>query len=64
MKIPKKVGTTNKVPKIYQGVRFPHGELSLSLRMPTVGVMTPSANYPDKTAAAAVPSSRLTTLIK
>lgn len=50
LKVPKKVGRTNKVPKMYHGVRFPIGELNLSERYPTVGVAIPSAIYPDKAA--------------
>ena len=46
-KIPKKVGITSNIPKIYQGIRFPQRVLLLSLRIPTTGVIKPSANYPE-----------------
>jgi len=64
MKIPKKVGTTNSVPNIYHGVLLPHGESNMSLKIPTSGVMTPSANWPERTEAAAVVEDTPTTSIK
>ena len=63
-KIPKKQGMTNIVPKIYQGVLFPIGVSILSLSMPTIGVIRPSANYPESTAPAPSALGSLTTLIK
>jgi hypothetical protein len=50
LNVPKKVGKTRSVPKIYQGVLFPIGELNLSDKYPTVGVARPSAIYPAKAA--------------
>ena len=47
-KIPKKLGITSNTPKMYQGIRFPQRVLLLSLRIPTTGVIRPSANYPDR----------------
>ena len=64
MKMPINVGITNNVPKIYQGVRCPHGVLNLSLSIPTKGVIKPSANYPERTEAAPTVLSTLTTSIK
>lgn len=64
MKIPKNVGMTKSVPNIYHGVLYPHGELNLSLSIPTNGVISPSANYPDRTAAAPTVQSTFTTSIR
>lgn len=42
--MPRKVGTTKRVPKINHGVLFPHGVSNISLKIPTIGVIIPSAN--------------------
>lgn len=42
--MPRNVGTTNNVPKMYQGVLLPHGVSNMSLKIPTSGVIIPSAN--------------------
>lgn len=64
MKIPRNVGATNNVPKMYHGVRFPHGVSNISLKIPTSGVIIPSANYPESTEAAPTVSDNPTTLIR
>lgn len=64
IKIPKKVGTTKRVPNMYHGVLFPQGVLNLSLRIPTSGVIRPSANYPERTEAAPMLSGSPTTSIR
>lgn len=61
IKIPRKVGITRMVPKMYQGALFPILELVLSLMKPTMGVVIPSAIYPESiTKAAVVESSPIT----
>ena len=61
---PKYVGITRRVPKMYQGVLFPHRVFILSLAIPTKGLMIPSAIYPDKKAWPARSSGTLTTVFK
>jgi len=48
--VQKKVGSTRKVPKIYQGVLFPSLVLNLSEKYPTKGVAIPSASCPARAA--------------
>jgi hypothetical protein len=62
--MPIKVGTTNRVPKIYQGCLLPHDVLILSLDTPTIGVVIPSAIYPDKRHSPVTVESRFTTLFR
>ena len=50
MKIPRKLGKTIIVPAMYQGAREPILVLHLSLAKPTIGVVIPSAIYPDNMA--------------
>lgn len=45
--MPKKLGTTIMEPIMNHGVLFPHLVSHLSLRRPTIGVVTPSAIYPE-----------------
>ena len=61
VKMPMKQGITNKVPKIYHGILYPHLVLILSLRTPTSGVVIPSITYPDSVAAAVTSGDRLMT---
>ena len=63
-KIPIKVGITNKVPKIYQGYLFPQDVFILSLETPTIGVVIPSAIYPERRQSPVIVGSRFTTLFK
>ena len=62
--MPIKVGTTYSVPKIYQGYLLPQDVLILSLETPTIGVVIPSAIYPDKRHNPVIVASRFTTLFK
>jgi len=61
MNIPKKVGITMKVPKIYHGALLPILVFVLSLRKPTTGVVKPSAIYPESITKAAMTASNFTT---
>lgn len=54
MKIPINEGMTSKVPNKYQPLRLPHGQLSLSESVPTMGVVTPSVIYPLNKASATI----------
>jgi hypothetical protein len=63
-KIPINVGITNKKPKIYQGYLLPHDVWILSLETPTIGVVIPSAIYPDKRHKPVMVGSSLTTLLR
>lgn len=58
------MGITNKVPKINQGYLFPHEVFILSLETPTIGVVIPSAIYPESKHNPVIVESRLTTLFK
>lgn len=62
--MPIKVGTTNNVPKIYQGYLLPHEVLILSLETPTIGVVIPSAIYPERRHNPVIVGSSFTTLFK
>ena len=64
MKIPIKDGTTRIVPKINQGILFPHGVLSLSLANPTRVVATPSKIYPISKLAAVISELSSTTCVR
>jgi hypothetical protein len=61
MKIPRKVGITRIVPKMYHGVRFPILVSVLSLKNPTVGVVSASAICPDSMTDADTNGLNLTT---
>jgi len=61
IKIPKNVGITRTVPNIYHGVLFPILVFVLSLRNPTIGVVKPSAIYPESMTNADITASSLTT---
>ena len=50
MKMPRKLGRTIMVPAMYQGAREPILVLHLSLANPTIGVVIPSAIWPDSIA--------------
>jgi hypothetical protein len=50
MNIPRKLGSTIMVPAIYQGALDPILVLHLSLAKPTIGVVIPSAIYPESIA--------------
>jgi hypothetical protein len=62
--MPMNVGITNKVPNMYQGCLFPHDVLILSLETPTIGVVIPSAIYPDKRHNPVIVGSSFTTLFR
>jgi len=55
MKMPIKDGITSRDPIKYHVFLFPAGQLSLSEQIPTIGVVNPSAIYPESSAAAAIP---------
>lgn len=63
-KMPINVGITNKVPNMNQGYLFPHDVLILSLETPTIGVVIPSAIYPDNRHKPVIVGSSFTTLFK
>lgn len=62
MKIPRKQGNTIIVPIIYQGALLPILVLNLSLANPTIGVVIPSAIYPESIAKPAFVGVNLTTI--
>ena len=62
-KMPRNVGNTSNVPKTYHGVLLPHDVLNLSLRTPTIGVITPSASWPDNIDPAVAVSPKPTTFL-
>ena len=59
-----KVGITNKVPNIYHGYLLPQEVFILSLKTPTIGVVIPSAIYPDNRHNPVTVVSRFTTLLR
>jgi hypothetical protein len=61
MKIPRKLGRTMIVPIIYHGALEPILVLHLSLAKPTIGVVIPSAIYPESIANPAFVELSLTT---
>ena len=63
-KIPIKQGMTTIVPKIYQGILWPHLVVILSLSNPTIGVMIPSAIWPEKRHYPVTLASSRTTLLR
>ena len=52
IKIPRKLGNTNKVPIKYQVFLFPAGQFILSEATPTMGVVIPSEICPERSADA------------
>ena len=52
------------VPKINQGILCPHLVVILSLRIPTIGVIIPSAIWPENKHYPVILASSLTTLLR
>jgi hypothetical protein len=61
IKIPRKLGSTMTVPAMYHGALLPILVLHLSLEKPTIGVVIPSAIYPESIAKPAFVAERPTT---
>ena len=59
--MPKKDGRTMIVPAIYHGALLPILVLHLSLNKPTIGVVIPSATWPESIAKPACVAVRPTT---
>ncbi len=63
-KIPRKEGMTKIEPNKYHPLRLPHGQLSLSESVPTIGVVIPSVICPLSRASATMFGCNSTIYVK